>query len=199
MSFVLLLPIVGLILSNPIGMKDFNGVLRNGSQCMDEGCIDKFMKKLGKSAYCRRFRDHWYMLSLFPYSLSISMTLTLPLNLCVCTCMCVHTGMHRCACSLAHLWRPANNFRYVLVLTFDIAWDLILCCRQLHAPDWLAWQFLGILMSTPSLSLQNSWGDCHKHFQEHCPGSGDSNPCPHTCVSSVLPTEPPLQIKSLYL
>lgn len=135
MSFVLLLPIIGLIPSNPIGMKDFNGVLRNRSQCMDEGCIDKFMKKLGKSAYRRRFRDHWYMLSLFLYSLSISMTLTLPFNLCVCKCMCVHTGMHRCACSLAYLWRPANNFRNVLVLTFDIVWDLILllqsaaCCR----------------------------------------------------------------------
>lgn len=118
MSFILLLPIVGLILSNPNGMKDFNDVLRNRSQCMDGRCIDKFMKKLGKSAYLRSFRDHWYLLSLFLYCLSLSLWLSHFLLI----SLCVH--MH--TCSLAHLWRSANNLRYVLVLTFDIVWDLIL-------------------------------------------------------------------------
>lgn len=148
-------------------MKDFNGVLRNRSQCMVGGCIDRFVKKFGEQCLSQEIQGALVSalsVSLCSVlSLTISMTLTLFFkSLCVCTCMRAHTGMHSCACSLAHLWRSANIFRYVFILTFDIE---IFCCPQLHAPDWLAGRFLGILMSTPSLSFQNIWEDCYRHFQ----------------------------------
>lgn len=102
MSFVLLLLIVGLIFSNPIGMKDFNGVLRNRSQCMVGGCIDRFVKKFGEQCLSQEIQGPLVSalsVSLCSIlSLTISMTLTLPFNLSVCAHACVHTlvctGVH---------------------------------------------------------------------------------------------------------